>query len=179
MKKLFLSFFACAFAAILLTSCASSSSHTVGGVNLNGRYVLTNVDIQGIDYGSVSQDIVKKDTATIIHKVKVSSTVFDDASPACFQGSVWNLPHNGNGSYTINQGDCNAGQRNIVWSVRTDANGQKIFQMKILDGRRAKNIAEGYWLNLTNVTADGFTLYTPINVAGSSQASVYYYFSRQ
>ncbi len=178
MKRNFLLIALVACSAFLLTSCASTSSHTVSGVNLNGRYVLTNVDIQGIDYGSVKTEVVNKDTATIIHNVKVSSTVFDDASPSCFQGSVWNLPHNGNGSYTINQGDCNAGQRNIVWSVRTDANGQKIFQMKILDGRKAKQITDGYWLNLTNVTANGFTLYTPITV-GNSQASVYYTFSKQ
>lgn len=173
-KNVFLMAATAAF-ALLLSSC--SSSHKVAGVNLNGTYTLSSVDVRGVDGGGIRQDVVKGDTATFIHNVKVNTTIFDDASPNCFQGSTWVLPHNGYGSYTINSASCGSGVRNIIWSIRNDG-AQKIFQLKILDGRKAKTVQEGYLLNLNDVTAGGFTLSTNVSTSDGKQASIVYTFVR-
>ncbi|ANI90294.1 hypothetical protein A9P82_13925 [Arachidicoccus ginsenosidimutans] len=168
--------------AFLFSAC-SSTSHIVGGVQLNGNYVVTNVSVSGVDTASSTHketfDDAGNTSATILTKVKLETTVFDDVTPNCFIGSTWKLPHNGMGTYTIqNNGDCYAGTRNIVWSVRTDQNGQKIFQLKILNGQKAKKVTEGYILSIVNTSQDGFTLESPVTVDGQT-AYVYYDFARQ
>lgn len=145
MKKLMLAIGLLAAAPLVFTAC-SSTSHIVNGVQLNGNYRVSDVRVTGVDTRSTTHTETYNDagntSATILTKVKLETTVFDDVTPNCFIGSEWVLPHNGNGTYTIPQnGDCYAGQRQIVWSVRTDANGQKIFQLKILNGQKARKTA--------------------------------------
>lgn len=180
MKTRLFSILLAAMVVFGLTSC-STTSHTVSGVNMNGTYVLESITVNGIDSGGVKLDVVNRDTATIIHSVKVNTLLFDDASPACFQNSVWVLPHNGNGTYTINGGtECGDGTRNIVWSVRNDQqSGQKKFQLKVINGtQKPKNVTVGYMLDISNITASGFTLYSPTEVDGK-QCDVYYNFVRR
>lgn len=182
MKKLILAIGLLAATPLLFTAC-SSTSHIVNGVQLNGNYRVSDVRVTGVDTRSTTHTETFNDagntSATILTKVKLQTTVFDDVTPNCFIGSEWVLPHNGNGTYTIaRNGDCYAGQRQIVWSVRTDANGQKIFQLKILSGQKAKNVTEGYILNITNTTQNGFTLMSPVTVDGQT-AYVYYDFVRE
>lgn len=165
--------------SILLFSCGSTS-HTVEGINLNGNYVLNNVSFTGIDSGGVTTTQAGNASATITHNVKLNTLIFDDAAPDCFKGSTWVLPHNGYGSYTINSNaDCGNGSRSIVWSVRTDANKQKIFQLKIINGAKAQTVTTGYWLYVTNLTQNGFTLTEPITVNGGGNATVAFDFVRQ
>jgi hypothetical protein len=181
MKKHF-SIFLLAAAALFLGAC-STTSHTINKVNLNGRYTVTDVHVEGINTASSTHketfDDAGKTSATILTKIKLETTVFDDVTPNCFIGSNWNLPHNGYGTYAIqNNADCYAGVRNIVWSVRTDQSGQKKFQLKIIDGQKAKKVTEGFLLDLTDVTPQGFTLVSPVNVDGEI-GYVYYQFTRQ
>ena len=165
--------------SLFLISCGSTS-HTIQGVNLNGKYILNNVSFRGIDSGSVSTMQAGNSTATLTHNVKLSSLVFDDAAPQCFKGSTWVLPHNGYGSYTINgSADCGNGQRSIIWSIRTDENKQKIFQLKVLNGAKAKTVTTGYVLNVTNLTQNGFSLTEPITASDGTPAMVTFDFMRQ
>ena len=118
--------------AVIFTAC-STTSHTINKVNLNGNYTVTDVRVEGVNTASSTHKETFNDagntSATILTKVKLETTVFDDVTPNCFTGSLWKLPHNGYGTYTIqDNGDCYAGVRNIVWSVRTDEAGQKKFQ---------------------------------------------------
>lgn len=169
-------------AAFIFTAC-STTSHTIDKVNLNGNYTVSDVRVEGVNTASSTHKETFNDagntSATILTKVKLETTVFDDVTPNCFTGSTWNLPHNGYGTYTIqNNGDCYGGVRNIIWSVRTDQSGQKKFQLKILDGQKAKKVTEGYILDVTNVSPQGFTLVSPVTVDGQT-AYVYYEFTRQ
>lgn len=182
MKKLILAIGLLAAAPLVFTAC-SSTSHIVDGVQLNGNYRVSDVRVTGVDTRSTTHTETYNDaghtSATILTKVKLETTVFDDVTPNCFIGSEWVLPHNGNGTYTIQNNDCDAaGQRQIVWSVRTDANGQKIFQLKILNGQKARKTAEGYILNFTSTSQNGFTLMSPVTVDGQT-AYVYYDFVRE
>ncbi|HEY0298981.1 MAG TPA: hypothetical protein VGB84_07160 [Arachidicoccus sp.] len=168
--------------SLIFTAC-SSTSHIVSGVQLNGNYRVSDVRVTGVNTASTTHKETYNDagntSATILTKVKLETTVFDDVTPNCFIGSEWVLPHNGNGTYTIqNNGDCYAGQRQIVWSVRTDQSGQKIFQLKILNGQKAKTVTEGYILDITNTSQSGFTLMSPVTVDGKT-AYVYYDFTRE
>lgn len=180
MKKHFSLFLVAA--ALIFTSC-STTSHTIDKVNLNGNYSVSDVRVEGVNTASTTHKETFNDagntSATILTKVKLETTVFDDVTPNCFIGSTWTLPHNGYGTYTIqDNGNCYAGVRNIVWSVRTDQGGQKKFQMKIINGQKAKTVTEGYILDITNVSAQGFTLVSPVTVDGKT-AYVYYEFTRQ
>jgi len=169
------------FAVLFFVSC-STTSHTIDKVNLNGSYTVTDVRVEGVNTASSTHKETFNDagntSATILTKVKLETTVFDDVTPNCFTGSQWVLPHNGYGTYTIqDNGDCYAGKRNIVWSVRTDQSGQKKFQLKIIDGQKAKKVTQGYLLDITDVSQQGFTLVSPVEVDGQT-AYVYYEFSR-
>ncbi|MFT4202727.1 MAG: lipocalin family protein [Chitinophagaceae bacterium] len=179
MKQTF-SLFSLALAfSIFLLSCGSTS-HTVEGVNLNGNYVLNDVHISGITGSSVTTEQAGNSTATITHTVKINTLVFDDAAPDCFKGSTWTLPHNGYGSYTINgDAECGPGSRSIVWSIRTDANKQKIFQLKVTNGAKAKKVTTGYLLTVTNLTQSGFSLTEPITASDGSNGTVTFDFVRQ
>ncbi len=155
MKKNLL-FVCAAFAAVLFfVSCKTTSSHYVNRINLDGNYVLQNVQLMGLPSDA---------------KYKV--TLLNDVSSDCFIGSDWVLPHNGNGSYTISGADCYTGKRNINWSVRTSG-AKSVMQMKVLDGRKAKEITDGYIMDITNVSQDGFTLEAPVSVEGNSGTIVY------
>jgi len=165
--------------SIFLLSCGSTS-HTVEGVNLNGNYVLNNVTINGITGGSVTQTQAGNSTATVTHNVKINTLIFDDAAPDCFKGSTWVLPHNGYGSYNINgEAECGPGARSIIWSIRTDANKQKLFQLKVLNGAKAKTVTTGYVLNVTNLTQNGFSLTEPITASDGSNGTVTFDFVKQ
>ena len=181
MKKYFGSFMM-ALAVLFLAAC-STTSHTINKVNLNGNYTVTDVRVSGVNTASYTHketfDDAGNTSATILTKVRLETTVFDDVTPNCFIGSAWTLPHNGYGTYSINNdAECYSGIRNIVWSVRTDANGQKKFQLKIIDGQKAKTVTAGYVLDIIDVSPQGFTLVSPVTVDGET-AYVYYQFTRQ
>jgi len=148
------------FITVLLFSC--SSTHKVQGVNLNGSWVLNTVNIEGVNNPSD-------------YKI----TAFDDVNANCLVGSVWFLTQSGNATYTVQQtDDCPGGARPIFWSVRDD-NGVKYFQFKRIDnGAKPKSVNEGYRLELTNVTNDGFTLREPTQI-GNNNAYVVYNFTKQ
>lgn len=146
--------------ACMLASLSSCTAHKVQGVNLNGTYTLTNVSSEGTSGN-------------------YRTTVFGDVPASCLNGSVWNLPNNGKGSYTISDSsaECIAGTRQIYWSLRSD-NGINYFQFKKLDsGAQAKDIQEGYRLELTQTSADGFTLRAPIE--GTTSSTIVYTFTKQ
>lgn len=156
MKKNLLFAFAVIAVSVFLYSCKTSSSHYVNKVKLDGNYVLENVQLNGLPGDA---------------KYKV--TLLNDVSSDCFTGSDWVLPHNGYGSYTIgSKSDCFEGKRNINWSVRTSG-GQSIFQLKVLDGRKAKEVTEGYIMNIVSATLQGFVLESPVSVDGHSGTVVY------
>jgi len=143
---------------VLLFSC---SAHKVQGVNLNGSWVLNSVNIEGVSNPSD-------------YKI----TAFDDVNANCLVGSTWFLTQSGNATYTVQQSaDCPGGARPIFWSLRDD-NGVKYFQFKHIDSAKARNVTEGYRLELTNVTNSGFTLREPTQL-GNNSAYLVYNFTKQ
>ncbi len=111
---------------------------------------------------------------------KINVNLFDDANASCFNGSTWVLANNGFGSFSISQTEtgCIAGQRNIIWSYN-DNNGATNFQFKkLVEGDKAKNVAEGYKMNIISVTNEAMQLQSQVTVAGGS-LTLNYNFTRR
>jgi len=106
-------------------------------------------------------------------------TIFDEAPMECFVGSTWNLMANGKGSITFSaDGElCAPGAtREIFWSIYKPDGGDAQFQFKKLyPGEKAKDITEGYRLDLAYADGQTLTLQMPVN-AGAKNAYIEFKF---
>ncbi|PJJ79728.1 hypothetical protein [Mucilaginibacter auburnensis] len=157
MKRIFQLTFTVLAVAIILQACSTTKS-VVGTNNgpLRGTWTLTNVSYEGLVPGAVQN-------------------VFDQASPASFVNSTWELPNNGNGKYTLSNGT----SQSIFWSYNNADKANPIFQFKkIYEGEKANKIAEGYQLNVAQVDDTSMTLKSPV-ANGSKTAYIVYTFRKQ
>ena len=141
----------------ILQACSTTKS-LVGaqGGPINGNWTLTNVGYEGIVANAIQN-------------------VFDQAPPSAFVGSIWNLSNSGNGTYTLTNGT----SQSIFWSYNNQDKMNPTFQFKkIYQGEKAKNIAEGYVLNVTQADKASMTLKSPI-ANGNRTAYIVYTFSKQ
>ncbi|MFT3903182.1 MAG: lipocalin family protein [Niabella sp.] len=155
-----LSVIACCF---LMASCSGSKKSATTAPasrnDLKGSWVLTSTDVEGADRG----------------KLKITS--FDDAALSCFEGSEWVLPNNGYGSYTITNGTCATGARQILWSQRSGG-GITYFRFKRMDGVKrsdSRKVEEGYSMEVTDYGKDYFTAKSPVNLDGQTIYIVYHF----
>jgi hypothetical protein len=151
-----------ALAALFLIGIAACS--TVKGLTnadkkgFTGNWTLTSITFDGMPANT-----------------KFKATVFDDVPYSCLTNSSWNLPGNGNGSYTVNATDaeCGAGTRTIVWSIQND-NGIQYFQFKRVDGGvKAKTVTSGYRMQVSSVTDNSMILRSPVDFEGKNVYIVY------
>lgn len=114
---------------------------------------------------------VEKESFPDAYSVK---TVFEEAPPECFIGSIWNLPNNGKGSITFDADGqlCAPGAvRNIVWSIYNPGKdmGEPKFQFKkIYPGDKPSNVTAGYRLDLAYADAEQLVLRMPLNLEGQT-----------
>ncbi len=138
---------------ITLGACTSPSKVTGpegNAVELKGNWIVSDINIEGASKG-----------------LKVS--VFDEALYSCFIGSQWTLVQNGNGSYTIPANDnCSGVTRKIFWSVQS-ANGAQYFQFKKLnEGDKAKQVTEGYKLQIKSLQGNTMVLQSAVAFEGKT-----------
>lgn len=149
-------------AAMLLSACASQQGASAPTANsthraAKGKWTLNSVSYEGMP-----------STSRI-------STVFANIPPKCLEGSLWNLPENGYGSYTITStGEgCTNTSQNIMWSTRNEG-GVIMFKFKeLLSGVKAKNTTDGYGVELTSVDNTTMVWRAPVNVDGKTAYIVY------
>ncbi len=104
----------------------------------------------------------------------VVKTLFEEAPPECFIGSVWHLPSNGRGQITFESEGilCAPGAvRNIQWSIYTErgAGNSAHFQFKkIYPGDRAKNVLAGYRMELSYADENSMQMRMPIELGNST-----------
>ena len=163
MKNLTLTAFCALFMAFFAVSCASKTAATGTGTStvakkgLNGSWILTDIQFDGIPKGS-----------------KVS--IFDEAPYQCFIGSQWDFISNNNkGSYTITSTDngCNTLTQPIIWSI-VQENGASLFQFKkIFNGDKAKNVTTGYKVTVSDVEATTMTWRAVVGFQGQTGYLVY------
>ena len=137
---------------ILLTACNSAKkTATVSRNVIKGTWTLNLVSYEGLASSE-----------------RLKLQLLDEGTEACLKGSTWVLPNNGYGSYTIsqNQQGCLAGQKNIIWSYRTEAD-QAIFQYKKLEGGvKAKDITDGYRFKIISADDNAMVLQSEISYQG-------------
>ena len=105
--------------ATLLTSCSLSKQDKTARKTIDGSWTLTKVtyDSQG----------------------SFNSTLFDDTTASCFEGSQWFFrSNNSTGTYNIINADCPTGVRNIRWSSNEigKKTGNYDFSMKFTDAKK-------------------------------------------
>jgi len=159
MRNLTLATLCLIVASLFAVSCASSSgaaSSTISKGSVTGNWVVTDIQFEGIPANS-----------------KV--TVFDEASYNCFKGSNWVLPSNGKGSYTLSSTSdgCSTVSQPIMWSLYKQA-GSTMFQFKKLsEGVKAKNVTEGYRVELSSADGNSMVWKAPVNFEGKNAYIVY------
>ncbi|MGZ3756488.1 MAG: hypothetical protein ACXVAY_21215 [Mucilaginibacter sp.] len=86
-------------------------------------------------------------------------TLFDQGSPADFNGSTWNFTNSGNGIYTL----ANGASQTIFWSY--DNKNGEVFQFKKLyQGDSARKVQEGYQLMVANNDGTIMNLKLPVSL---------------
>jgi hypothetical protein len=133
------------------TPAAQSSATSVSRGKFVGTWTLTNVSYDGLVPSAVQN-------------------VFDQAAPSAFVGSTWKFTNSGNGLYTLTNGQ----SQTIFWSVYNGGSTGTQFQFKKLyEGDKAKNVQEGYRLNIGTVSDTGMTLMSPVAVGSGTGYIVY------
>ncbi len=144
-------------AAWLIAGC--SSSKNVEGLkattgNLHGTWTITNITT---------------DLPDTLHVTEV----FDEAPYRDFTGSTWQLERNGKGSFKLMNGT----NEEIYWSIHRNGESQQL-QFKKLNGMKAKNVEEGYRLDLMNISSNGFIARTPIDLGNGNMGYITYTFGK-
>lgn len=147
-------------ATLLLSACSSQQGAvSASGMrkNATGKWTLNSVTFDGLPA-----------TAKV-------STVFSNIPYKCLEGSSWNLPSNSYGSFSTtstNEG-CSPYTQNIVWSTLNQG-GVVMLQFKeLLEGVKAKNISDGYRVELTSADQNGMVWRAPLNIEGKTAYIVY------
>jgi len=144
-------------ATVLLTSCSTSKNATnltpTNG-HLAGTWTLSDIRVN-------------------VPPGFLITNVFDQAPYSDFKGSTWDLIRNGKGSFTL----LNGTKEEIYWSIYGKGDNAQ-FQFKKLNGQKAKNVEEGYRLQLGPITNTSFTAKSIISTADST-GSITYTFSKK
>ena len=156
MKKLLKITFILSAVTLLFAACGPTKNIVNGGSARNkfvGTWTVTGITYEGLLQGSVS-------------------SVFDQAPPAAFEGSTWQLTNSGNGLYTLNNGTA----QTIYWSLND--NNQTFQFKKIFQGDKAKNVTAGYQMVVARNDGATMTLKSPVSV-GTGSGFVVYTFAKK
>jgi hypothetical protein len=150
----------CLVATFFTISCktqsAAGTTQSISKGSVKGNWIVTDIRFEGIPAHS-----------------KVN--VFDQASFSCFKGSQWVLPSNANGSYTLSSTDdgCSTATQPIVWSLYKEG-GIDMFQFKkVGTGLKAKNVTEGYRVQITSLSNTTMEWKAFVNYEDKSGSIIY------
>lgn len=142
---------------LFIISCSSSKNATnlkASNGNLDGTWTVSNIALD------------------VPSGFKVTN-VFDQAPYQDFQGSTWNLIKNGKGSFTLSNGT----KEDIYWSIYGKGDNAQ-FQFKKLNGMKAKNVDDGYRLQLMNISSNNFAARSPIDLGDGKTGYITYTFTK-
>ncbi|WP_124980523.1 lipocalin family protein [Nonlabens xiamenensis] len=137
--------------SLFLISCGS----TTNAVKQKERTVRGNWTIQSVTYDGV------EDAETIL---------LQDVSADCFEGSDWYFVANNNrGTYTINDINCNTGERKFIWTVPGNEDfveGNLLIKVTGDDYKSETNA--GYSVQVSNLSEYAMTWTIPASIYGKS-----------
>lgn len=142
---------------LLMISCSSSKNGTdlkAKTGNLSGTWTISDISVN------------------VPEGFKVT-TAFDEANYKDFQGSTWDLVRNGKGSFTL----LNGTKEDINWSIYGKGDEAQ-FQFKKLMGAKARNVDDGYRLNLSSITSNSFIAKSPVDVGNGQTGYIAYTFTK-
>ena len=146
------------FATILfITSCSSTKNATdlkATNGNLAGTWTVSDI------------------TVDVPADFQVTN-VFDEAPYSDFKGSTWDLVRNGKGSFTLTNGT----KEDIYWSTKGSGENAQ-FQFKKLNGEKARNVDEGYTLQIQNITSNSFVAKSPVDLGNGNTGYITYTFTK-
>lgn len=144
------------FAVSCKTRSAADTTQSISKSSVKGNWIVTDIRFEGIPAHS-----------------KV--TVFDQASFSCFKGSQWVLPSNANGSYTLSSTDdgCSTATQPIVWSLYKEDGVDKFQFKKVGTGLKAKDVKEGYKVQITSLSNTTMEWKALVNYESKSGAIIY------
>lgn len=146
-----------AIVTFFIISCSSTKNATglkASNGNLDGTWTISDI---AVDVPST---------------FKVTD-VFDEAPYQDFQGSKWELIKNGKGSFTL----VNGKKEDIYWSIYGKGDAAQ-FQFKKLNGMKAKNVDDGYRLQLQNISGNNFSARSPIDLGNGNTGYITYTFTK-
>jgi hypothetical protein len=144
-------------AIFFISSCSSTKNATdlkATNGNLAGTWTVSNIAV---------------DVPADFHV----TNVFDEAPYEDFKGSTWNLVRNGKGSFSLTNGT----KEDIYWTIYGKGNDAQ-FQFKKLNGEKARNVDEGYRLQLQNISSNSFTAKSPVDLGNGKTGYITYTFSK-
>lgn len=147
MKKLILSM--AIFAMVL--SCGTSKTVRTSKKVIKGDWVLSSI--------------------TYNQAGTYNTTLLNDASKACFEGSTWQfIPNNNTGVYTINGSNCSTGERNFVFTIQevNAETGLYDFLLKPTNEKHKSETNQGFRLTLSALSDTTMQWQQMVNVSGSS-----------
>lgn len=164
MKKILMASAICA-TLLSVSSCNTQKTQTAS----------TSTEVQNPSFFKLKGDW--KLTSVDYDKKKFRVKPFDEGTDSeCFVGSIWKLiPNNNSGSYTLlGNGDCPS----VTQPIKFEVTKNKEFRFKKLQQNvKAKNVIEGYVLQLENHYTNSFTLVQTIPFEGE-MLKVYYQFEK-
>ena len=138
-------------ALLIVSSCGSSKTVRVSERIMKGDWVLNSI--------------------TYSQPGTYNTTLLNDASKGCFEGSMWQfIPNNNTGTYTINKSTCDAGTRHFVFTVeeKNADMGYYDFLLKPTDEKFKSETNQGFRLTLSGLTETTMQWQQTVNVAGST-----------
>lgn len=150
-------FLTIAFITLFLTSCTSSKNATnlkASNSHLAGTWTISDINVD------------------LPSDFKVTD-VFDEAPYEDFKGSTWDLIKNGNGHFTLTNGT----KEDIYWSIFGKGSDAQ-FQFKKLNGSKARNVQDGYRLQLQNISGNSFVAKSPIDIGNGQTGYITYTFTK-
>ncbi|SHE72644.1 Lipocalin-like domain-containing protein [Mariniphaga anaerophila] len=103
-------------------------------------------------------------------------TLFNQASPSCFENSSWNFVSNNNsGTYRFNNGSCDDSTHSIKWFMKDNGDEISFLWKFIPEGMKAKDVKAGYELKLISESESEFFLAQNAILEGST-ITIYYQF---
>lgn len=97
------------------------------------------------------------------------TTLLNDASKTCFEGSSWNfIPNNNSGTYSIDKTDCATGTRNFIFTIQEidTTTGLYDFLLKPTNAKGKSENNVGFRLKLSSLTENSMVWEQKINLDG-------------
>ena len=97
-------------------------------------------------------------------------TLFNDATAACMQGSIWKfVPNNNTGNYTVDSAECTStGARNFRWTIPVaDSAGNYSFLFKPVDEKfKSTNGDKGFRVDFLTLDENSMTWQQTVSLEG-------------